>query len=69
MLLELGPDAFRALLGVSDGIPEAFARLANERAMANKERMEQWAASRSASDQVELNEKGFLRRFMGLLGR
>jgi small-conductance mechanosensitive channel/CRP-like cAMP-binding protein len=69
VLLELGPDAFRALLGVSDGIPEAFARLANERAMANKERMEKWAASRSASDHVELNEKGFLRRFMGLLGR
>jgi len=69
VLLELGPEAFRALLGVNDLVPEAFARLANERALANKEAMEKWAASCSASDLVELNEKGFLRRFMKMLGR
>ena len=69
VLLELGPDAFRALLGVSDHIPEAFSRLADQRAKANKETMEKWAAGHSESDLVELNAKGFLRRFMGLLGR
>jgi small-conductance mechanosensitive channel/CRP-like cAMP-binding protein len=69
VLLELGPEAFRALLGVNDQVPEAFARLANERAMVNKEAMEKWAAGRSKSDLVELNEKGFLRRFLKLLGR
>jgi CRP-like cAMP-binding protein len=69
VLLEVGPQAFRALLGVNDRVPVAFARLANERAQANQAALEAWAAGREASDQVELNEKGFLRRFMKLLGR
>ena len=69
VLLELGPEAFRALLGVNDRIPEAFARLANERAQANQQAMDEWAAGRGDTDLEELNEKGFLRRFMKLLGR
>jgi small-conductance mechanosensitive channel/CRP-like cAMP-binding protein len=69
VLLELGPEAFRALLGVDDRIPAAFARLANERAQANQQAMDEWAAGRADSDLEEMNEKGFLRRFMKLLGR
>lgn len=69
VLLELGPKAFRALLALNDEIPAAFARLADERARANQETMAKWLASQADGDRVELHEKGFLRRFMGLLGR
>ena len=69
VMLELGPEAFRALLGVNDRIAAAFARLASQRALANEAAMSEWAASQSAAEVVELNEKGFMRRFMGLLGR
>ena len=69
VLLELGSDAFRGLLSLNDGVPLAFARLAAERAAANKEAMEKWAASLDKSETVELTEKGFLRRFVALIGR
>ena len=69
VLLELGPVAFRALLALNDEVPAAFARLADERARANQETMAKWAASQADGTVVDLNEKSFLRRFMGLLGR
>lgn len=69
VLLELGPEAFRGLLALNDEVPAAFARLAAERAESNKGSMEKWAAGQPGSEPVELNEKGFLRRFMKLLGR
>jgi len=69
VLLELGADAFRGLLSLNDKVPAAFARLAAERAASNKEAMEIWAAGLEISEAVELTEKGFLRRFMGVLGR
>ena len=52
MLLELGPEAFGALLGVDDRIPEAFARLANERAQTNQEAMAEWAAGQVETDTI-----------------
>ncbi len=69
VLLELGADAFRKLLSLNDEVPAAFARLAAERAHANTSAMEKWAAGQEDSGVIELSEKGFLRRFMGLLGR
>ncbi len=69
VLLELGPKAFRGLLALNDQVPAAFARLAAERAAANKDVMEKWADNHDAVDSGDLNEKGFLRRFLGLLGR
>jgi small-conductance mechanosensitive channel/CRP-like cAMP-binding protein len=69
VLLELGPEAFRGLLALNDEVPAAFARLAADRAESNKEAMKTWAASQSDTEVMELNEKGFLRRFLGLLGR
>ena len=69
VLLELGPEAFRGLLSLNDKVPAAFARLAAERAESNKGSMEKWAASQEDSEPVELNEKGFLKRFMKIIGR
>ncbi len=69
VLLELGADAFRGLLSLNDEVPAAFARLAAERAASNQEAMEKWAAGQADSGTMELSEKGFLRRFLGLLGR
>ncbi len=69
VLLELGPEAFRGLLALNDKVPAAFARLAAERAAANEETMKKWVASQDDSDSTDLNESGFLRRFLGLLGR
>lgn len=69
VLLELGGDAFRALLSLNDEVPAAFARLAAERAESNQDAMNKWAANQENSGTLELSEKGFLRRFMGLLGR
>ena len=69
VLLELGPDAFRGLLGLNDKVPSAFARLAAERASANQESMEKWSSSQDDSTSASYSEKGLLRRFMGLLGR
>ncbi|MCP4291653.1 MAG: mechanosensitive ion channel [bacterium] len=69
VLLELGPESFKGLLSLNDKVPSAFARLAAERASANEGAMEKWAASQDGENSSEMNEKGFLRRFMGLLGR
>jgi CRP-like cAMP-binding protein len=69
VLLELGPEAFRGLLELNDEVPAAFARLAAERAESNKGSMEKWAANQTDSEPVELNEKGFLKRFKKLLRR
>ncbi len=69
VLLELGPEAFKGLLSLNDEVPASFARLAAERADSNKGAMEKWAASQANSGISEISEKGFLRRFMGILGR
>jgi len=69
VLLELGPEAFKGLLSLNDEVPASFARLAAERADSNKGAMEKWAASQANSGISEMSEKGFLRRFMWILGR
>ncbi len=69
VLLEVGPEAFRGLLELNDEVPAAFARLAAERAESNKGSMEKWTANQTDSEPVELNEKGFLKRFKKLLRR
>lgn len=69
VLLEIGPEAFQSLLALDERIPPAFARLAAERAESNKAALEAWAASRTDEETVEITEKGFLRRFMRLMGR
>ena len=69
VLLELGHDAFCALLSLRDEVPEAFARLAAERAEANRAALEAWAASQQDNEPVELSHDGLLRRFMRLVRR
>lgn len=69
ILLEIGPEAFRALLTLDERIPAAFARLAAERAESNKAAMEDWAAAQAEDEEVEITEKGFLKRFMRLMRR
>ncbi|PID79312.1 hypothetical protein CSB20_10750, partial [bacterium DOLZORAL124_64_63] len=69
VLLEIGPEAFRALLELDERIPAAFARLAAERAESNQAAMEEWAAAQGGDERVDMSEKGFLRRFMRLVRR
>lgn len=68
-LLELDPQAFRILLGLREEVPEALARLAAERAQANRAALEAWAAQRPSGQGLELSQKGFLKRFLQILGR
>ena len=67
VLLELGPEAFTALLSLRDEVPEAFARLAAARAEANQAALAAWAAEREQEDPVELSRDGLLRRFLRLV--
>ncbi len=69
VLLEIGPESFKSLLGLHDDVPAAFARLAAERAAANKDSMKKWASELKNSESAEFSEKGFLKRFLGLIGR
>ena len=69
VLLEIGPEAFRALLALDERIPAAFARLAADGAESNQAAMEEWAAAQADDEKVEISEQGFLKRFMRLMRR
>jgi small-conductance mechanosensitive channel/CRP-like cAMP-binding protein len=69
VLLEIGPEAFRALLALREEVPHAFARLASERAVANSAALEKWAASKKNSIPLDMTETGFMKRFMRIIGR
>jgi len=69
VLLELGPEAFRALLELGEGVPEAFAGLAAERAETNRDALQQWAAQQGEPVEDSLSKAGFLSRFLRMIGR
>ena len=68
-LIEIGPEAFKVLLGLHPEVPESLARLAEDRARANSAALEAWAGAQSGKEGIELNAKGFLHRFLKILGR
>ncbi|MBU2500094.1 mechanosensitive ion channel [bacterium] len=67
-LIEIGPEAFKVLLGLHPEVPESLARLAEDRAKANRAALEAWAGAQSGNEGIELNAKGFLHRFLKILG-
>ncbi len=69
VMLEIGPEAFRALLALREEVPHAFARLASERASANASALEKWVASQENSQPLDISEHGFMKRFMRIIGR
>ncbi len=68
-LLEFGPEAFRALLSLHEDIPERLSRLAADRAAENREALEALARERDDGDDVQLEQKGILKRLLRIVGR
>lgn len=68
-LLEFGPAAFTTLLRLHDDLPERLSRLAAQRAEANRAALEELARRQGGNGEVELEEKGILRRLLRMIGR
>ncbi len=68
-LLEFGPEAFKALLSLHAEIPERLSELAADRAAQNREALEELAKQRDDGEEVELEQKGILRRLLRIVGR
>ena len=68
-LLEFGPEAFKALLSRNEDIPELLSELAAARAAENREALEALARERDNGDEVQLEQKGILKRLLRIVGR
>ncbi len=68
-LLEFGTDAFRTLLSLHEDVPERLSKLAAERADQNREALEELAKDQDNGSEVQLEEKGILKRLLRIMGR
>ncbi len=68
-LLEFGPDAFRTLLSLHTDVPERLSELAAARAEANRESLEALARQSEDAAEVQLEQKGILKRLLRIVGR
>jgi len=68
-LLEFGTDAFRTLLSLHEDVPERLSKLAADRADQNREALEDLAKNRDNGAEVQLEQKGILRRLLRIMGR
>ncbi|MBU0740975.1 mechanosensitive ion channel [bacterium] len=68
-LLEFGHEAFRALLSLHEDIPERLSELAARRAAENRAALEVLARQREDGEEVQLEQKGILKRLLRMIGR
>jgi len=68
-LLEFGAEAFKALLSLHEDIPQRLSELAAARAAENREALEAQARERENGDDVQLEQKGILKRLLRIVGR
>ena len=68
-LLEFGPEAFKALLQLYEDLPENLSRLAAARAQQNRQALEDLSRLAGLEGSVVLEQKGILRRLLGIVGR
>jgi CRP-like cAMP-binding protein len=68
-LLEFGPEAFAALLGLHEDLPARLSELAADRAARNREALEELARQRENGGMVQLEQKGILKRLLRMMGR
>lgn len=68
-VLEFGPEAFTALLRLHDDLPQKLSRLAADRTEKNREALEDLVRQRGEGAEVQLEQKGILRRLLRMVGR
>jgi len=68
-ILEFGPEAFRALLALHEGIPVRLSELAAERAAANRSALEALAKKKADQSEVVLDKSNILKRLLRIVKR
>jgi len=68
-LLEISKEAFTALLGLRDDIPQVIAKLVAERAENNRATLEKLKAVDAANVGESIRSESILKRFLHMLGR
>jgi len=69
VVLEVGDEAFRRMLGLNEKIPAVLSELVADRVSQNKEAFAKLAAERSSSVEEEFDSRNILKRFMRMIRR